>query len=482
MAASIVLFLIVFVLYSINKAKLNGVPLDEFSKHLGKRIPALMKTYSIPGVSIAVIKNGKFVWSDAYGFADIEHKRKMKIETICRVQSISKSVTAWGVMKLVEQGKVELDAPVKEYVKKWHFPETKYSEGKITVKQLLSHTSGMPLGNFTLEYSPEGFVPSLRDNLFKEAQLIKEPGTKFLYSNVGFNLLELLIEEVTGKEFAKFMEEEVLVPLGMDNSSFNWSKDLKNEVPMGYDLKSKPVPVYVYPEKASGGLFANVEDIAKFVIAGMIYSDSKKDNILMQKSIKELYTPVIKIPGLYGLVSEAYGFGHFIDNISQGKQAVFHGGQGHGWMTHFHSVPETGDGIVILTNSQRSWPMISNILKDWTDWCGFSSIGMVKISQGIMIIWILIAIILILCISKGFLLTTEIVHGYRRFALLSSGCNALRLFQGGISIFLLGVLLWCKNQDYLLVSAIFPVADKWLGYSAFGFAAVLLLSAIFPKY
>ncbi len=342
--------------------------LESFTAYLDERIPALMKGYDIPGVNIALVKKGRMVWSKAYGYADLEAGRKMTTDTYCRVESISKSVTAWGVVKLLEQGKIELDKPVKLYIINWEFPESDYSTGKVTIRQLLSHTAGMPLGTIGVRYSPKEDVPSLEESLSKDAVLKQEPGLSFSYSNTGFNLLELLIEEVTGHDFAEYMAEEVLNPLGMHHSGFTWSEEWEPPVPIGYDLDGNPVPVYVYPDKASGGLFATVEDIATFITAGMINFSPRGHEVLDAQSINKLYTPTVEIPGLYGLAFDSYGLGHFIESLPNDRKAVSHGGQGSGWMTHFHSVPETGDGIVILTNSQRSWPLIAHILSDWAEW------------------------------------------------------------------------------------------------------------------
>ena len=111
----------------INKKVLPLTPIDEYTLHLDKQVPALMELYSIPGSCIALVKEGKLVWSKAYGLADVQTGRKLTKDTPMRVQSISKSITAWGVMKLVEQGKIELDAPIWQYFKSWHFPESEFS-------------------------------------------------------------------------------------------------------------------------------------------------------------------------------------------------------------------------------------------------------------------------------------------------------------------------------------------------------------------
>ena len=118
--------------------------------------------------------------------------------------------------------------------------------------------------------------------------------------------------------------------------------------------------VYLYPSKASGGLFATARDIARFAAACM-----NENSVLSGESIKLLYAPQSHKIGIYGLIFEAYGFGHYIEKLPNGALSVSHGGQGNGIMTHFQAVLETGDAIVILTNSQRSWPFIAYVLSDW---------------------------------------------------------------------------------------------------------------------
>src|SRR5690606_17148234 len=175
--------------------------------------------------------------------------------------------------------------------KTWSFPESSFQTSAITIRQLLSQTSGMPLGTIGVHYSPYENKPSLKEVLTRDAVLEREPGQSFSYSNTGFNLLELLIEEVTGGDFAEYMQLEILKPLGMEHSSFNWSVSFDPPVPFGYDTRNSPVPVYVYPDKAAGGLFSTVEDIATFISAGMTGFSSSGLNVLKAENINKLYTP-----------------------------------------------------------------------------------------------------------------------------------------------------------------------------------------------
>ncbi len=183
-------FILIFIIISLLVMLFSGsmqikrsmradAPLDEFKAHMDERIPALMKLYGIPGCSIALVQDNEVVWTEGYGYADVASGRALTVDTPMSVQSITKSVTAWGIMSLVEKGLIDLDAPVSQYLKSWQFPVNDYPTDIITVRQLLSHTSGMPLGDFTNIYSPGEAMPSNRDVMTGEAVLMSEPGTGF---------------------------------------------------------------------------------------------------------------------------------------------------------------------------------------------------------------------------------------------------------------------------------------------------------------
>lgn len=456
--------------------------LEGFTARLDRRVPTLMRAYSIPGVSIALVQGGQVTWTKAYGYADLAAGRPLTTDTVLMAQSISKSVTAWGVMKLVEKGRIELDGPVTRYVKRWRFPESEFPADKVTIRQLLSLSAGMPLGDFAASDTPGAATPPVQETLAKEnARLVRAPGSAFSYSNMSYALLELLIEEVTGQAFPEYMETEVLVPLGMTDSSFAWRDEFRVRIATGYDLQGRPVPPYVYPYHASGGLFATLGDLARFVTAGMIRpEDSRGQGVLGAGSVGQLYDPVVKVPGMFGAVSEAYGLGHFLETLPSGHRAVWHGGQGNGWMTHFHSVPETGDGIVILTNSQRSWPFFSAVLGAWAKWSGHTSVGMGTIIRTEPGMQLLIALLMVASLWQMWRLGSGLMSGQRRFAPFLRKTRLLRLGAASLSALLTWVLVWSARQEYLFLFSIFPTLCGWLGAALLGVAIVALLSACLP--
>jgi CubicO group peptidase (beta-lactamase class C family) len=446
----------------------TNAPLDEFKAHMDERIPALMKLYGIPGCNIALVRDKEVVWTEGYGYADVASGRVLTVDTPMSVQSITKSVTAWGVMRLVEKGLIALDAPVWEYLKSWQIPLTDYPIEKITVRQLLNHTAGMPLGDFTNIYSPGEAMPSNRDVMSGEAVLMREPGTGFSYSNTGYNLLEILIEDVTGQGFSEYIRMEVVLPLGMKNTFFDIDTAANPYPPTGYNFRGEPVLVYLYPSKASGGLFATAHDIARFAAAGM-----QENPVLSGDSIKLLYAPQSRKIGIYGFIFDAYGFGHYIEKLLNGMLSVSHGGQGNGIMTHWQAVPETGDAIVLLTNSQRSWPFISYVLSDWAQWRGFPSVGMGRIIWGHYGLCIVIGML----VSASLLVILRLVSTF--YQKRRAGFRLLRVSAASI---LLGILIWCACQKYLFITSVFPILSVWLGVAAFALSIVLLLSVVLPEW
>lgn len=453
---------------------------EEFAAFLDLRVPKLMGLYEIPGVSIALVRDGQVAYTSAYGVADQKSGRKMTTDMPMRVQSISKSVTAWAVLKLAEEGKLNLDDPAEKYLKGWKLPPSGYPPDGITVRRLLCHTAGLPLGDVFTLYSPDEAMPSLKESLTHSAIPFQMPGKGFSYSNVGYNLLELIIEEVTGRDFAEYMRNEVLYPLGMYHSDFEWNEKSLTSAPLGYTLKGRPVSPYRYPERASGGLIATAEDIARFCIAGM--PDFSDQRVLVRADIEQLYFAQAESLGIYSAVFDAYGFGYYTEVLSDGKLAVSHGGQGTGWMSHFHAVPEAGDAIVILTNSQRSWPFISILLNGWARWRGFSPPGMTRILLGECFLWGLIGLIaaITLCLIAG--IASKIAEGNLR--LIPIGQKAVkppRIFKIGISISILAILLWAFCQKYLFLTAVFPVSAIWLEWCAAAFSLALLIESLCEK-
>ena len=459
----------------------RGEPLAEFVAHLERQMPSWLELYGIPGAALALVRDGEVVWSDAFGYADLDRRRELTSDAVFRVESISKSVTAWGIMSLVEQGYLNLDDPVQRYVVTGETPGSGPELREVTVAQLLSNSAGLALGRIGEEYDPAEEKPSLEEYLAREITFVAQPGARFIYSNVGYALLELVVEAVTGRSFDVFMREEVLLPLGMNHSTYALDDVLAASLPTAYDLRGVPVQPYVYPTLASGGLLATVEDVARFVAAGMESHGTTSHRVLTYESVRELHTPRIPISGLYGFVADAYASGHFTERLPDGRLAVWHGGQGHGWMSHFHAVPEAGEGIVILTNSQRSWPLMAVVLDDWARWSGLGSLGMSTISRATTALRFGIALTLIASAALVSRLAVGLNRGELSLDPLSTVGLSSRLVMASLGLILLAVLGWAIAQPYLFVSSIFPGLVGWAAVSFCALAISLIASASFHR-
>jgi len=452
---------------------------ESFTRRLDARISGLMRRYEVPGLGIALIRDGGIVWQKSYGIAD--SGRPLNEDSVFRAESISKSVTAWGVLTLVDRGLIDLDAPVSRYLGDFRLPDSPYEEDTITVRALLSGNAGMVLGPVgpSVEYAPGAPKPTLREALAGTVRMNREPGTGFEYSNVGFNLLELVVENVSGRPFAEYMAEEVLQPLGMTDSSYEWTATIRERSASGHDLKGRRVGAYVYSEKGSGGLFTTVRDIAAFVRAGMRVPGGEGAGVLTAGSLGSLHSDSAEIRGLFGMAADAYGFGHFTERLSDGRRAVWHGGQGHGWMTHFHAVPESGDGIVILTNTQRSWPVISVLLADWSRWCGFKPVKFSRIRFGVAGMWVLVGVLALATLYSGGRLAAGIARGRLRFAPLAPEGRAGRILRAAAGTAGIAAIGWAASRPYLMVTSLFPGPAESAGGAVLALSSVLLFSALF---
>lgn len=401
-----------------------------------------MEADGVPGTVIVLLQGGTPVWTGAFGLADPATGRAMQPSDLFRVESLSKPVTAWGAMRLAEAGRLDLDAPARECLARWTAPE---GTPDFTARELLSHTAGLGIGDFTARYPPEADRPTNPAHLARDLEVTAAPGTGFSYSDTGYNLLELMIETCSGREFGAYISSEVLAALGMDSARYDWPD---GELPVGHDLRGRPVAPYVYPGRGSGGLLATAGDIARLAAAEM---EGAPQSVLLPSAVDAMHQTAVAVGGLFGFAADGYGLGHFTEELSDGRRAVWHGGQGYGWMSHMHLVPETGDGLIVLTNSQRAWPLFAEVLLVWSESLGVHPVGMTRI------LWLETVARLVML-----LLGTLAVLALWRTSRRSSRTPVLRRAAGALSAALIGWPLWAASQDYLFLFSILPGLWPWL--------------------
>jgi CubicO group peptidase (beta-lactamase class C family) len=325
---------------------------DEVAQRLDLEMQNLMSRFRVPGTAVALVDNGQMSWAQVYGLADKETGSPVTPETVFQAASISKAVSAWGVMKLVEEGILDLDAPVERYLTRWHLPPSEFNHDEVTIRRLLSHTAGTSVSGF-LGRDPDQDLPTLeevlsgQDVIFGETRVVQEPGSGYSYSGGGYTLLQLVIEEVSGESFSDYMQREVLDPLGMTSSSFVWTPELEANGATGYNWAGRPLPNFRFTAKAAASLITTAPDLARFAAAVMPGPDGAPAGrgVLEPETVDLMLSPAPATEGAYGL-----GYAIFAGH----KPIVGHGGDNRGFKAIFFSVPVQGVGIVILTNSNRA--------------------------------------------------------------------------------------------------------------------------------
>jgi CubicO group peptidase (beta-lactamase class C family) len=441
---------------------------------LAAMAPSAMDRTGVAGLSLTVISGCGPAETAVFGAA--HRGRPLHEDTLFRVESISKPVTAWGVARLVQAGALSFDAPVAGLLGSAAPPGLGPAGEALTLRHLLNHTSGLPIGDFTARFPPAGPVPPLAGTLEREVVPRGVPGARFSYSDTGYNLAELVIEQATGADFAAVMMREVLDPLGMRDAGFDWTEETGARIATGHDLAGRPVPPYVYPGRASGGLIASAGDIAAFARAELGCDDRAN---LPPATVARLHAPSIPVSGAMRLVAGHYGLGHFSDRLSDGRRTAWHGGQGFGWMSHLQLVPETGDAIVLLSNSQRAWPLFAELLAAWSAELGVRPVGMARILhvlQALTLAMILAAgaaLVLVLRVGRG------VIAGRLRPAPFAPGGRRARAAFAVAAAGIAGALGWAATRDYLLVFSVAPHLSGPLAAACGALGAAAGLSALF---
>lgn len=348
-----------------------------FARRLDAEMPGLLDAFAVPGTAVALIQNGKVVWMRGYGLANTTTARAITPDTVFNVGSLSKTGTAWGVMRLVEAGIVDLDQPVDTYLKRWHLPPSQFDNSQVTVRRVLSHTSGISNHDFH-GWDPATPLPPIEDTLSGrtgtgEVRVVAAPGSGFAYSGANYAILQLLIEDVSGQSFQDYMTANVLAPLGMSDSRYGLPDHAEAVMATPYDGLRSALPVLRYNELSAAGLTTTLHDLANLAAAGLKGEDAMPGRgVLQPATIVAMQTaaPASRWADRdpYG-PDPQYGFGYTVRPLQfRGHTGVGHGGSNNGWESIIEVVPDTGDGIVIMTNSSNGSAVISSVLCTWRQW------------------------------------------------------------------------------------------------------------------
>jgi CubicO group peptidase (beta-lactamase class C family) len=319
----------------------------------------LTEEHRVPGLALALVRDGELAWTLGCGWADVAEEREVDgDETVFNIGSISKTIAAWGLMKLVEQGKLALDEPV--VTRRWKLPESEFDARGVTLRRLLSHTAGLTLHGYPGFWPPQG-TPAVEASLAGDTngagdvRLWTEPGTQWKYSGGGYTLAQLLLEETTGAAFADHMRREVLEPLGMTSSAYGWPAELLARSATPYDEGGEPLPRGgpLFAELAAAGLQTTAADLGRFAAASLARGDAAA--VLSAATLELMQTPAPAAPD--------YGLGYQFHDV-KGVRLVGHGGANAGWMAMLALRPP-GDGFVVLTNGSNGNAIIRVVVERW---------------------------------------------------------------------------------------------------------------------
>lgn len=310
-----------------------------------------MKFYKVPAVSFTVIQDGRIAWTRVVGLADREDGKAADDETLFQAGSVSKPVTAFAAMRLVQDGRLKLEQPVNERLQGWKIPDNEFTaKAPVTLAHLLSHTGGLTVHGF-LGYAPGLPVPGAVAVLDGVAPANSEPvrvdmlpGSKWRYSGGGYTIAQLLMTEASGQNFVSLMQSEVLAPIGMADSTFAnpLPADLLTRAAAGVLANGDAVvgKRHTYPEMAAAGLWTTSQDLAKFVMQmqAALRADSKLLSATLAKSML--------VPALDG----DYGFGFGVES-RDGARWFGHNGWDEGFCAQISSHESNGQGVAIMINA-----------------------------------------------------------------------------------------------------------------------------------
>lgn len=314
-------------------------PHDDSIRQLSAFIETEMKAQRVPGMSVAIV-HGDFTWSAGFGYADLENQAPARAESSYRMASVSKPMTAAAVMRLVEQGRIDLDAEVQTYV-----PDFPRKPHPVTIRQLLQHLGGI---SHYKNYEAEGHFREHKStkealDVFKDFDLVAEPGTRYQYSSYGYNLLGAVVEGACKCRFGDFMTEEVWKPLGMSSTRMDDPRAIIPNRVRGYTLQDGKLVNSEYVDISSrfgaGGARSTVIDMLKFITG---VSDGK---LLKRESVETMWTGGVTKGGN----ATRYGLG-FVLVPQNGRFQTGHNGSQQETRTELAWFPSIRFGYAIATN------------------------------------------------------------------------------------------------------------------------------------
>ncbi|MEZ5550823.1 MAG: serine hydrolase domain-containing protein [Pseudomonadales bacterium] len=337
----------------------------------------------------------------AEGF--LKQSQKIDRDTLFPTASLSKWITALGVMHLAQSGRVELDAPVSTYLRRWQIPDSPYQSAAVTVRQLLSHTAGLTDGLGFGEYAIGETLPSLVESLNnprsssgEKVQIVlgRTPGSEWDYSGGGYLILQLLIEDVTGQTFPAYMQSSLLDPLGMSRSTYGFP-GLRENAANVYNPDGTPAELYQYAASAATGFASTAADLTR--LADAVLNDRAPD-VIAQDTLRHMRAPQASLFGF-----EIWGLGTILyAGTGSGDFVYGHDGQNEPAINSSLRInPASRDAFIALASGNRS--LATYLGFEWVFWqtgkpdflgLGYVTDSSIRIALvGLGVIWLLAAVL-----------------------------------------------------------------------------------------
>jgi CubicO group peptidase (beta-lactamase class C family) len=346
------------------------------SKQIDSVVEKTLTTFNVPGIAVAVVKDGKVIHSKGYGISSIKTNKKVDENTLFGVASNTKAFTAAALGILVDEKKITWDTKVTDVIADFKMYDP-YVTQEFTIRDLLTHRSGLGLGAGDLMIWPDSSTVT-KTQLIHNLRYLKPVSsfrTKFDYDNLLYIVAGEVVSKVSGMTYEDFIETRLIKPLGMTQTAASWYrlKDKSNVIDGHAPYGEKLLPVglsFGEVANAAGGIYSNIVDMSKWVIAQINdgkYGDKLDKHLFSETVHQEMWTPQTNLPGgsPYNTHFSSYGLGWFLSDVNGYFQATHTGGLS-GIVTQVTILPELKLGIIVLTNQQSgaAFNAITNTIKD----------------------------------------------------------------------------------------------------------------------
>jgi CubicO group peptidase (beta-lactamase class C family) len=303
----------------------------------------LIAERNIPSVAIAAARDGRIVWEEGFGWADQERRVRADPTTMYSLASISKPITGTGLMVLVERGRVDLDRPVGDYLGAGTITAYEGDAAGATVRRIANHTAGLPL-HYPFFYDGDAYRrPSLEQAISRYGILVTPPGLAFTYSNLGFGILERVIERVSGLPYDEYMRREVFAPLGLTRMAVFTRAPSGDSVAVRYAAAGRRLPWYDFDHRGASAVYSSARDLARFGMFHLVRTGQDRNRLLTDASLDELHRPTAR-----RFPTVRYGVGWASYEEDDGVRSLGHGGGMPGVATSLRIYPEANAVVVVL--------------------------------------------------------------------------------------------------------------------------------------